>query len=150
MRYLLLSVLVVCVIGVIIPVNFASAWHVCDRPFLLALFDINDPKHSVFPEDMVEAKKFLQCFEQNPSIIHENHPTYENYAGDIASQDILGMLLFEIARSYDIVGDTDNAIYYYHQVINDVWSQKRSNIMITAYTHLCYSYLDIQAYQEAL
>ncbi len=32
MRYLLLSVLVVCMIGIMIPVNFANAWHVCDNP----------------------------------------------------------------------------------------------------------------------
>ena len=150
MRYLLLSVLVVCVIGVIIPVNFASAWHVCDIPLLLAVFDTNDPKHSVFPEDRIEAKKFLQCFEQNPSIIHDNHPTYETYAGDFASQDVQGMILFNVARSYDMIGDTDNAIDYYHQVINDVWSQKRSVVMITAYTHLCYSYLETKEYSKAL
>jgi len=151
MRYLLLSVLVVCMIGVMIPVNFANAWHVCDNPDAQNLLTDMEKRHLLYDQFLVDpdvdiAKKFLQCFEQNPSMIHDKglHP---HTSADVFHQ---AEFLYLVARSYDIVGDTDNGIYYYNQIKNDENAYKYSSISTRTDRYLCWLYMDINEYSKAL
>jgi len=151
MRYLLLSVLVVCVIGVIIPVNFANAWHVCDNPDAQNLLTDMEKRHLIHDQFLVDpdvdiAKKFLQCFEQNPNMIHDEG-LFPHTNADVFHQ---AEFLYLVARSYDIVGDTDNAIYYYHQIKNDENAYKYSSISTRTDRYLCWLYMDINEYSKAL
>jgi len=68
----------------IIPVNFASAMHACD-PSLI--------------KDEASGKRFLACFEQNRSMINDGQT------------ELLDA--YAVARAYEMLGDTHNAIYYY-------------------------------------
>jgi len=151
MRYLLLSVLVVCMIGIMIPVNFANAWHVCDNPDAQNLLTDMEKRHLLYEKFLVDpdvdtAKKFLQCFEQNPSMIHDKGLLQHT------SDDVFHMaeFLYLVARSYDIVGDTDNGIYYYNQVKNDDFAYVYSSISTRTDTHLCWLYMENNEYSKAL
>jgi len=151
MRYLLLSVLVVSVIGVIIPVNFANAWHVCDNPDAQNLLTDMEKRHLIHDQFLVDpdvdiAKKFLQCFEQNPSMIHDEGLLPHTNA-DVFHQ---AEFLYLVARSYDIVGDTDNGIYYYNQIKNDDFAYTYSSISTRTDRYLCWLYMDINEYSKAL
>jgi len=151
MRYLLLSVLVVSVIGVIIPVNFANAWHVCDNPDAQNLLTDMEKRHLIHDQFLVDpdvdiAKKFLQCFEQNPSMIHDKGLLPHTNA-DVFHQ---AEFLYLVARSYDIVGDTDNGIYYYNQIKNDEHAYKYPSISTRTDRYLCWLYMDINEYSKAL
>jgi len=151
MRYLLLSVLVVSVIGVIIPVNFANAWHVCDNPDAQNLLTDMEKRHLIYDQFLVDpdvdiAKKFLQCFEQNPSMIHDKG-LLPHTSTDVFHQ---AEFLYLVARSYDIVGDTDNGIYYYNQIKNDENAYKYSSISARTDRYLCWLYMDINEYSKAL
>ena len=110
MRYLLLSVLVISLVGVlVIPVNFASAVHICEPPAII----------SQSPDDgLTEAKRYIECFKQNPNIIHAKHPVPQNQDG-ITSQDMKFMTIFAIFYSYAQLGDVDNTIYY-HKMMSTV------------------------------
>jgi len=151
MRYLLLSVLVVSVIGVIIPVNFANAWHICDNPDAQNLLTVMEKRHLLYEKFLVDpdvdiAKKFLQCFEQNPSMIHDKG-LLPHTSTDVFHQ---AEFLYLVARSYDIVGDTDNGIYYYNQIKNDENAYKYSSISTRTDRYLCWLYMDINEYSKAL
>ena len=151
MRYLLLSVLVVSVIGVIIPVNFANAWHVCDNPDAQNLLTDMEKRHLIYDQFLVDpdvdiAKKFLQCFEQNPSMIHDKG-LLPHTSADVFHQ---AEFLYLVARSYDIVGDTDNGIYYYNQIKNDDFAYTYSSISTRTDRYLCWLYMDINEYSKAL
>ena len=151
MRYLLLSVLVVSVIGVIIPVNFANAWHVCDNPDAQNLLTDMEKRHLIHDQFLVDpdvdiAKKFLQCFEQNPSMIHDKG-LLPHTSADVFHQ---AEFLYLVARSYDIVGDTDNGIYYYNQIKNDDFAYTYSSISTRTDRYLCWLYMDINEYSKAL
>ena len=150
MRYLLLSVLVVSVIGVIIPVNFANAWHVCDNPDAQNLLTDMEKRHLIHDQFLVDpdvdiAKKFLQCFEQNPSMIHDKG-LLPHTSADVFHQ---AEFLYLVARSYDIVGDTDNGIYYYNQIKNDEYAYKYPSISTRTDRYLCWLYMDINEYSKA-
>ena len=74
-------------------------------------------RHLIYDQFLVDpdvdiAKKFLQCFEQNPSMIHDKG-LLPHTSADVFHQ---AEFLYLVARSYDIVGDTDNGIYYYNQI----------------------------------
>ena len=151
MRYLLLSVLVVCMIGIMIPVNFANAWHVCDNPDAQNLLTDMEKRHLLYEKFLVDpdvdtAKKFLQCFEQNPSMIHDKGLLQHT------SDDVFHMaeFLYLVARSYDIVGDTDNGIYYYNQIKNDENAYKYSSISTRTDRYLCWLYMENNEYSKAL
>ena len=151
MRYLLLSVLVVCMIGIMIPVNFANAWHVCDNPDAQNLLTDMEKRHLLYDQFLVDpdvdiAKKFLQCFEQNPSMIHDKG-LLPHTSADVFHQ---AEFLYLVARSYDIVGDTDNGIYYYNQVKNDDFAYVYSSISTRTDTHLCWLYMENNEYSKAL
>jgi len=151
MRYLLLSVLVVCVIGVMIPVNFANAWHVCDNPDAQNLLTDMEKRHLLYDQFLVDpdvdiAKKFLQCFEQNPNMIHDKGLLPHTNA-DVFHQ---AEFLYLVARSYDIVGDADNGIYYYNQIKNDEHAYKYPSISTRTDRYLCWLYMDINEYSKAL
>ena len=151
MRYLLLSVLVVCMIGIMIPVNFANAWHVCDNPDAQNLLTDMEKRHLLYEKFLVDpdvdtAKKFLQCFEQNPSMIHDKGLN-QHTSDDVFHK---AEFLYLVARSYDIVGDTDNGIYYYNQIKNDENAYKYSSISARTDRYLCWLYMDINEYSKAL
>ena len=151
MRYLLLSVLVVCMIGIMIPVNFANAWHVCDNPDAQNLLTDMEKRHLIYDQFLVDpdvdiAKKFLQCFEQNPSMIHDKG-LLPHTSADVFHQ---AEFLYLVARSYDIVGDTDNGIYYYNQIKNDDFAYTYSSISTRTDRYLCWLYMDINEYSKAL
>ena len=151
MRYLLLSVLVVCMIGIMIPVNFANAWHVCDNPDAQNLLTDMEKRHLIHDQFLVDpdvdiAKKFLQCFEQNPSMIHDKG-LLPHTSADVFHQ---AEFLYLVARSYDIVGDTDNGIYYYNQIKNDDFAYTYSSISTRTDRYLCWLYMDINEYSKAL
>jgi len=151
MRYLLLSVLVVCMIGIMIPINFANAWHVCDNPDAQNLLTDMEKRHLLYDQFLVDpdvdiANKFLQCFEQNPSIIHDKGLLPHTRA-DVFHQ---AEFLYLVARSYDIVGDTDNGIYYYNQIKNDEYAYKYPSISTRTDRYLCWLYMDINEYSKAL
>ena len=151
MRYLLLSVLAVCVIGIMIPVNFANAWHVCDNPDAQNLLTDMEKRHLIYDQFLVDpdvdiAKKFLQCFEQNPSMINDKG-LLPHTSADIFHQ---AEFLYLVARSYDIVGDTDNGIYYYNQIKNDDFAYTYSSISTRTDRYLCWLYMDINEYSKAL
>jgi len=126
----------------IIPVNFASAMHVCDPP-ALGSAGLVGPATA---QQKAEAKKFLQCFEQNSNIIRDMHPA----VGGVAVEDTPLMTLFVVARSYDIIGDTDNAIYYYKKMLSDYKNTNWTSAILSANIGLCYLYLDIKEYSKAL
>jgi len=151
MMYLLLSVLVVCMIGIMIPVNFANAWHVCDNPDAQNLLTDMEKRHLIYDQFLVDpdvdiAKKFLQCFEQNPSMIHDKG-LLPHTSTDVFHQ---AEFLYLVARSYDIVGDTDNGIYYYNQIKNDEYAYKYPSISTRTDRYLCWLYMDINEYSKAL
>ena len=151
MGYLLLSVLVVCMIGIMIPVNFANAWHVCDNPDAQNLLTDMEKRHLIYDQFLVDpdvdiAKKFLQCFEQNPSMIHDKG-LLPHTSADVFHQ---AEFLYLVARSYDIVGDTDNGIYYYNQIKNDDFAYTYSSISTRTDRYLCWLYMDINEYSKAL
>ncbi len=138
-------------IGVIIPVNFANAWHVCDNPDAQNLLTDMEKRHLIHDKFLVDpdvdiAKKFLQCFEQNPSMIHDEG-LFPHTNADVFHQ---AEFLYLVARSYDIVGDTDNAIYYYHQIKNDESAYKYSSISARTDRYLCWLYMDTNEYSKAL
>jgi len=138
-------------IGIMIPVNFANAWHVCDNPDAQNLLTDMEKRHLLYDKFLVDpdvdtAKKFLQCFEQNPSMIHDKGLLQHT------SDDVFHMaeFLYLVARSYDIVGDTDNGIYYYNQIKNDENAYKYSSISARTDRYLCWLYMDINEYSKAL
>ena len=101
----------------IIPVNFASAMHACD-PSLI--------------KDEASGKRFLACFEQNPNMIND---------GQTEIFDV-----YAVARSYEMLGDTHNAIYYYTHLTN---AYPTSKLVTTANASLCDLYLSVEEYMKA-
>jgi len=138
-------------IGIMIPVNFANAWHVCDNPDAQNLLTDMEKRHLIYDQFLVDpdvdiAKKFLQCFEQNPSMIHDKG-LLPHTSADVFHQ---AEFLYLVARSYDIVGDTDNGIYYYNQIKNDDFAYTYSSISTRTDRYLCWLYMDINEYSKAL
>jgi len=138
-------------IGIMIPVNFANAWHVCDNPDAQNLLTDMEKRHLLYDQFLVDpdvdiAKKFLQCFEQNPSMIHDKG-LLQHTSDDVFHQ---AEFLYLVARSYDIVGDTDNGIYYYNQIKNDDFAYIYSSISTRTDRYLCWLYMDINEYSKAL
>ena len=138
-------------IGIMIPVNFANAWHVCDNPDAQNLLTDMEKRHLLYDQFLVDpdvdiAKKFLQCFEQNPSMIHDKG-LLPHTSADVFHQ---AEFLYLVARSYDIVGDTDNGIYYYNQIKNDDFAYTYSSISTRTDRYLCWLYMDINEYSKAL
>ena len=138
-------------IGIMIPVNFANAWHVCDNPDAQNLLTDMEKRHLLYDKFLVDpdvdiAKKFLQCFEQNPSMIHDKG-LLPHTSADVFHQ---AEFLYLVARSYDIVGDTDNGIYYYNQIKNDDFAYTYSSISTRTDRYLCWLYMDINEYSKAL
>ncbi len=151
MRYLLLSVLVVCMIGIMIPVNSANAWRICENQNAQNLLTDMEERHLLYKKFLVDpdggtTKKFLQCFEQNPSMIHDKG-LLPHTSADVFHQ---AEFLYLVARSYDIVGDTDNGIYYYNQIKNDDFAYTYSSISTRTDRYLCWLYMDINEYSKAL
>jgi len=138
-------------IGIMIPVNFANAWHVCDNPDAQNLLTDMEKRHLIYDQFLVDpdvdiAKKFLQCFEQNPSMIHDKG-LLPHTSADVFHQ---AEFLYLVARSYDIVGDTDNGIYYYNQIKNDDFAYTYSSISTRTDRYLCWLYMENNEYSKAL
>jgi len=102
----------------IIPVNFASAMHACD-PSLI--------------KDAASGKRFLACFEQNNSMINDGQT------------DVLDA--YAVARSYEMLGDTYNAIYYYTHLTNAYPNDRQAVTLANA--SLCDLYLSVEEYMKA-
>ena len=106
MRYLLLSILVVSLVGVlVIPVNFASAHHICEPPAIIQQSDEDD--------DFI---RYLECFKQNPNIVLTYHPIPEGFQG--TNQDMKLATILSVVRSYSELGDVENTIYYHSMMSN--------------------------------
>ena len=102
----------------IIPVNFASAMHACD-PSLV--------------KDEASGKRFLACFEQNRNMINDGQT------------ELLDA--YAVARSYEMLGDTYNAIYYYTYLTNAYPNDRQA--VTSANASLCDLYLSIEEYMKA-
>ena len=106
------------IVFMIIPVNFASAMHACD-PSLV--------------KDEASGKRFLACFEQNRNMINDGQT------------ELLDA--YAVARSYEMLGDTYNAIYYYTHLTNAYPNERR--VVTMANASLCDLYLSIEEYMKA-
>ena len=102
----------------IIPVNFASAMHACD-PSLV--------------KDEASGKRFLACFEQNRNMINDGQT------------ELLDA--YAVARSYEMLGDTSNAIYYYTHLTNAYPNDRQAVTLANA--SLCDLYLSVEEYMKA-
>jgi tetratricopeptide (TPR) repeat protein len=117
----------------IIPVNFASAMHACDLPDLGTGGVVGN---TATAQQKAAATKFIQCFEQGP------------YPGHETSDDNMLLILFLVARSYEIIGETNNAIGGYKLLLE--YFPDRQSAFLAANIGLCYLHLDIKEYSKAL